>query len=59
VAPPAPGFHLLARVDVDGMVAYRFVSPVAQRLSEAALARAGHSLTLASNEVFVPAGARG
>ncbi len=59
VPPPAPGFHLLARVDVDSMVAYRFVSPVPRRLSEAALARAGHSLTLASNEVFVPAGARG
>ncbi|MGO9320870.1 MAG: glycosyltransferase family 39 protein [Solirubrobacteraceae bacterium] len=59
VPPPAPGFHLLARVDVDGMIAYRFVSPVPRRLSEAALARAGHTLTLASNEVFVPAGARG
>jgi len=56
VPPPAPGFQLRERVDLNGMVAYRFVSAVPRRLSEATIARAGHALTLASNEVFVPAG---
>jgi hypothetical protein len=52
--PPAPGFHLLARVDVDGLIAYRFVSPVARRVSEATLRR--HVITLASPAVLGPAG---
>ncbi len=52
-APPAPGFHLLARVDVDGLIAYRFVSPVARRVSEATLRR--HVITLASPAVLGPA----
>jgi mannosyltransferase len=52
--PPAPGFHLLARVDVDGLVAYRFVSPVARRVSEATLRR--HVITLASPAVLGTAG---
>jgi uncharacterized membrane protein len=51
--PPVPGFHLLARVDVDGLIAYRFVSPVARRVSEAALRR--HVITLASPAVLGPA----
>ncbi len=54
VQPPAPGFSLRERVDVNGMVAYRFVSAVPQRLSEATLARGGHALTLAATDVFVP-----
>jgi 4-amino-4-deoxy-L-arabinose transferase-like glycosyltransferase len=54
--PPAPGFRLLARVNVDGMIAYRFVSPVPRRVSEAALAGAGRAITLAPTEVLVPAG---
>jgi len=54
--PPAPGFRLLARVNVDGMIAYRFVSSVPQRVSEAALAGAGRAITLAPTEVLVPAG---
>ncbi len=52
--PPAPGFHLLARVDVNGLIAYRFVSPVARRVSEATLRR--HVITLASPAVLGPAG---
>jgi len=52
--PPAPGFHLLSRVDVDGLIAYRFVSPVARRVSEATLRR--HAITLASPAVLGPAG---
>jgi hypothetical protein len=52
--PPAPGFHLVARLDVDGLIDYRFVSPVARSVSEAALRR--HVITLASPDVLVPAG---
>jgi mannosyltransferase len=53
---PAPGFHLLARLDVDGLIVYRFVSPVARRVSEAALRR--HVITQASANVLVPLGSR-
>jgi uncharacterized membrane protein len=52
--PPAPGFHLLARLDVDGLIDYRFVSAVARSVSEATLRR--HVITLASPDVLVPAG---
>jgi hypothetical protein len=54
--PPAPGFHLLARLDVDGLIVYRFVSPVPRRVSEATLRR--HVITQAAPNVLVPAGAR-
>ncbi len=55
--PPAPGFHPLARLDVDGLIAYRFVSPVPRLVSEATLRR--HVITPESApEVLVPAGAR-
>ncbi len=54
--PPAPGFRLVARLDVDGLIAYRFVSPVARIVSEATLRR--HVITRASPDVLVPAGAR-
>jgi 4-amino-4-deoxy-L-arabinose transferase-like glycosyltransferase len=54
--PPAPGFHLLARVNVHGLVVYRFRSPVLRRVSEAALRR--HVITLAHPEVLVPGNAR-
>jgi mannosyltransferase len=53
VQPPAPGFSLRERVDVNGMLAYRFVSPVPRRVTAAELARAGHALTLAATDVFV------
>jgi hypothetical protein len=54
--PPAPGFHLLARLDVDGLIVYRFVSPVPRRVSEATLRR--HVITRAAPNVLVPLGAR-
>jgi mannosyltransferase len=53
---PAPGFHLLARKDVDGLIVYRFVSSVPRLVSEAELRR--HVITLAHPEVLVPAGDR-
>jgi mannosyltransferase len=53
--PPAPGFRLRARLDIDGLIVYRFVSPVPRMVSEATLRR--HVITLASPHVLVPAGA--
>jgi hypothetical protein len=50
--PPAPGFRLLQRLTVDGLIVYRFVSPVPRAVSEAALRR--HVITLARPEVLVP-----
>jgi mannosyltransferase len=54
--PPAPGFRLLAHEDVNGLIVFRFVSPVARLVSEASLRR--HVITLASPNVLVPAGSR-
>jgi 4-amino-4-deoxy-L-arabinose transferase-like glycosyltransferase len=51
--PPAPGFHLLNRQDVNGLIVYRFVSPIPRVVSEATLRR--HVITLAHPEVLVPA----
>jgi 4-amino-4-deoxy-L-arabinose transferase-like glycosyltransferase len=48
---PAPGFRLLARSDVDGLIVYRFVSSVPRLVSEAELRR--HVITLAHPEVLV------
>ncbi|HTU79219.1 MAG TPA: glycosyltransferase family 39 protein [Solirubrobacteraceae bacterium] len=54
--PPAPGFRLLERLDVDGLIAYRFVSSAPRRIGEATLRR--HVITPeAPPEVLVPAGA--
>jgi hypothetical protein len=53
--PPAPGFRMLARLDVDGLIVYRFVSPVPRAVLEATLRR--HVITLAHPEVLVPAAA--
>jgi 4-amino-4-deoxy-L-arabinose transferase-like glycosyltransferase len=53
---PAPGFRLLDRRNVDGLLVYRFVSSVPRTVSEAALRR--HVITLAHPEVLVPAAAR-
>ena len=50
--PPAPGFRLLARLDFDGLIVYRFRSARARPVSEAALRR--HVITLAHPEVLVP-----
>jgi mannosyltransferase len=54
--PPAPGFRLLARKNLDGLIVYRFVSSVPRLVSEAELRR--HVITLAHPEVLVPAGDR-
>jgi mannosyltransferase len=54
--PPAPGFRLLARLDVDGLVVYRFVSPVPRLVSERTLRL--HVITLASPNVLVPTGSQ-
>jgi len=54
--PPAPGFRLRARLDVDGLIVYRFVSPVPRLVSEATLRE--HVITLAPPHVLVPAGVR-
>ncbi|HEY2142465.1 MAG TPA: glycosyltransferase family 39 protein [Solirubrobacteraceae bacterium] len=50
--PPVPGFRLLDRSDVDGLIVYRFVSSVPREVSEAALRRA--VITRAHPEVLVP-----
>ena len=49
---PAPGFRLAERLDRDGLLIYRFVSPTPRAVSEAALRR--HVITLAHPEVLVP-----
>ena len=51
--PPAAGFHLIERRDVNGLVVYRFVSPTPRSVSEATLRR--HVITLAQPEVLVGA----
>ncbi len=48
---PAPGFHLLQRLDVDGLIVYRFVSPTPESVSEAQLRR--HVITLVRGSVLV------
>jgi mannosyltransferase len=50
--PPAPGFQLRARLDIDGLIVYRFTAPSARTVSEATLRR--HVITLALAEVLVP-----
>jgi mannosyltransferase len=54
--PPAPGFRLLDRLDLDGLIVYRFVSRAPRMVSEATLRR--HVITLAHPEVLVPASAQ-
>jgi mannosyltransferase len=49
---PAPGFRLLAREDIDGLIVYRFASSTPRRVSEAELRR--HVITLAHPEVLIP-----
>jgi 4-amino-4-deoxy-L-arabinose transferase-like glycosyltransferase len=51
---PAAGFRLVRRLSIDGLVVYRFVSPVQRAVPEAALRR--HVITLAHPEVLVPPG---
>ncbi len=50
--PPAPGFRLFDRLDIDGLIVYRFRSLLPRAVSEAALRR--HVITLAHPEVLVP-----
>ncbi|HUA75860.1 MAG TPA: glycosyltransferase family 39 protein [Solirubrobacteraceae bacterium] len=52
--PPAPGFRLHERRNVDGLIVYRFVSSIPRTVSEAELRR--HVITLAHPEVLVPGG---
>ncbi len=49
---PQPGFHLLERQDIDGLLVYRFAAPTARPVGEAELRR--HVITLAHPEVLVP-----
>jgi len=51
--PPAPGFRRAGRLDVDGLIVYRFVAKAPRTVSEATLRR--HAITLAHPEVLVPA----
>ena len=48
---PAPGFHLAGRLDVHGILAFRFVSPAPRRVGESTLR--SHVITLALPEVLV------
>jgi uncharacterized membrane protein len=50
-SPPAPGFHLLGRDDVNGLIVYRYVSPTPRTVTEATLRR--HVITDAHPEVLV------
>jgi mannosyltransferase len=50
-SPPASGFHLRSREDVNGLIVYRFVSLVPRMVSEATLRR--HVITEAHPEVLV------
>ena len=49
---PAPGFRLLSRSDINGLIVYRFVSSTPRSVSEATLRR--HVITAAHPEVLVP-----
>jgi mannosyltransferase len=53
--PPAPGFRLLERRNVHGLVVYRFVSSIPRTVSEADLRR--QVITNAHPEVLVPSDA--
>jgi mannosyltransferase len=49
--PPVPGFRLLERRNVNGLIVYRFVSAIPRTVSETALRR--RVITLAHPEVLV------
>jgi uncharacterized membrane protein len=53
--PPAPGFRLLDRRDIHGLIAYRFYSATPRTVSEATLRR--HVITRAHPAVLVAAAA--
>ncbi len=50
--PPAPGFHLLERRSIHGLIVYRFISSAPVRISQAALRRS--VITEAHPEVLTP-----
>jgi mannosyltransferase len=50
--PPAPGFHLIARLNIDGLIVLRFASVTPRAVSETSLRR--HVITLAHPEVLIP-----
>jgi mannosyltransferase len=50
--PPAPGFRLVGRYDVHGLILYRFRSRAPRTVPEAVLRE--HVITLAHPEVLVP-----
>ncbi len=52
--PPAPGFVLLERRNLHGLLVYRFVSSTPRVVNESTLRR--HVITPAHPEVLVPAG---
>jgi mannosyltransferase len=52
--PPAPGFALRGRRDIDGLIVYRFAAAAPRRVSEAVLAR--HVITRARSDVLVARG---
>ena len=49
---PAPGFRLRARLDVNGLIVFRFTSPTPRTISEGVLL--AHAITLQHPEVLVP-----
>src|SRR5262249_42363070 len=49
---PAPGFRPVARLDLHGLIVYRFVASTPRTVSEAMLRE--HVITLAHPEVLVP-----
>jgi mannosyltransferase len=51
--PPAPGFRRVDRLNIDGLIVYRFLAPTPRTVSESALRR--HVITLAHPEVLLPA----
>jgi hypothetical protein len=53
--PPAPGFYLRERRDIDGLIVYRFAAAAARPVSGALLAR--HVITKARSDVLVARGA--
>jgi hypothetical protein len=53
--PPAAGFRLVQRADVNGLILYRFTSPVPRLVTEVAL-RANVITPHAHPEVLVPGG---
>ncbi|HTA13877.1 MAG TPA: glycosyltransferase family 39 protein [Solirubrobacteraceae bacterium] len=54
--PPAPGFHLSERLDIHGLIVYRFTSRAPVTISEAVLRE--HVITDAHPEVLVPGSPR-